>query len=183
MGIIDKDFKYKKIKNFLTKKESVLLGGYAELYHRHNNKEFEDKQSNINDTAVYGDKLMDTLLCAKKKDLEKIVGKKLLPTYSYFRVYTKYAHLKKHTDRPSCEISVTINVASCGVKWPIFMDGTPIDLKPGDAAVYLGQKVEHERKEFLGDFQSQVFLHYVDANGPHKEYYRDKRGLFGEKKI
>jgi|TARA_R100001143_G_C3339947_1_gene123743 hypothetical protein len=183
MGIIDKDFKYKKIKNFLTKKELALLGGYAELYHRHNNTEFEEGQSNVNDTVAYGDKLMDTLLCVKKKYLEKIVGKKLLPTYSYFRVYTKYAHLKKHTDRPSCEISVTINVASCGVKWPIFMDGTPIDLKPGEAAVYLGQKVKHERKEFLGDFQSQVFLHYVDANGPHKEYYRDKRNLFGEKKI
>jgi PKHD-type hydroxylase len=33
----------------------------------------------------------------------------------------------------------------------------------------------HWRKKFKGEWQAQVFLHYVDADGPHKEWKFDKR--------
>ena len=42
--------------------------------------------------------------------MEKETNKKLLPTYAFWRTYTKFAVLEKHTDRPSCEISVTVNI-------------------------------------------------------------------------
>ena len=87
--------------------------------------------------------------------------------------------LKKHSDRPSCEISVTASIDSDGTEWPIYMDGNPVYLEPGEAAIYLGQEVEHWRDEFKGDYASQVFMHYVDRDGPHTDYYKDKRDLYG----
>ena len=36
-----------------------------------------------------------------------LIGKEVLPTYSYARLYTEGEILSKHKDRPSCEISVT----------------------------------------------------------------------------
>jgi hypothetical protein len=93
-------------------------------------------------------------------------------------MYTKFADLKKHKDRPSCEISVTVMIDSDGTNWPIFIDGTKIDLEPGDAAIYLGCEVEHWRETFDGDWHAQAFLHYVDQDGPNKDYKFDKhRGL------
>ena len=61
------------------------------------------------------------------------------------------------------------------------MDGNPLDLERGDAAVYLGCEVEHWREEFEGDHQFQTFLHYVDAEGNNKEHYMDKRKFWGTK--
>ena len=111
--------------------------------------------------------------------MEKETGLLLLPTYSFWRMYTKFSDLKKHVDRPACEISVTVHTGSDGTSWPIFMNGTKIEMNHGDAVIYLGIELEHWRQEFQGDFHSQCFLHYVDANGPHKEHIRDKRIGFG----
>ena len=74
-----------------------------------------------------------------------------------------------------------MNISSDGTSWPIFMDGTAIELKPGDAAVYLGCEVEHWRETFQGDYNMQVFLHYVDAEGDNKNYYMDQRKFWGIK--
>ena len=110
--------------------------------------------------------------------MEKQTGKKLFPTYSYFRLYTKYATLKKHKDRPSCEISVTVNISS-DKDWPIIIEGKEIITKPGEAVIYLGEKLFHERKQFTGDYCLQAFLHYVDQNGLNKDFYCDKRKYWG----
>ena len=113
---------------------------------------------------------------------KKETGLELLPTYAFWRMYTLNADLKKHKDRPSCEISVTIMIGSDGTIWPIYMDGAELNLGPGDAAIYLGCEIEHWREEFKGDWQAQTFLHYVDKNGPNKEWVKDKRLMYGEQK-
>jgi hypothetical protein len=41
---------------------------------------------------------------------EKACGKRLYPTYSYARLYKPGEELKKHKDRPACEISATITL-------------------------------------------------------------------------
>jgi hypothetical protein len=94
-------------------------------------------------------------------------------------MYTINADLKKHTDRESCEISVTVMIGSDGTKWPIYMDGVELYLEPGAAAIYLCCEVEHWRDEFKGDWHAQTFLHYVDKNGLNKEWARDKRIFYG----
>ena len=49
------------------------------------------------------------------------------------------------------------------------------DLGPGDAMLYRGCECPHWRDAFDGEQCAQVFLHYVDADGPYSEWRYDKR--------
>jgi len=178
MGTI-KDLKYKIVKNFLTQDEIKLLTNYCRIKHRLNFNSFDFYQNDNGDTSFYGDPLMESLMINKLDLMQKETGLELLCTYSFWRFYTKNANLKKHIDRPSCEISVTVMLGSDGNKWPIYIDGVELNLEPGEAAIYLGRELEHWREEFKGDWHAQTFLHYVDKNGPFKEWAKDKRILYG----
>jgi len=173
---------YKLVKNFLCKEEMELLTHYTRLKHRSNFNSFDCNQNDQGDTMFYGDPVTDSLLITKKDLMEKETGLTLLPTYTFWRMYTYGADLKKHSDRPSCEYSVTVQINSCGVKWPIFMEGKEVELENGDAVIYKGCDLEHWREEFKGDWHSQVFIHYVNKNGPHKEWFKDKRVMLGIEK-
>ena len=173
------DFKYKIIKNFLTQEEVKLLNDYCKIKHILNLNSFDFQQNDNGDTFFYGDPLMESLMINKLDIMQKETGLELLCTYAFWRMYTFNADLKKHKDRPSCEISVTVMIGSDETPWPIYMDGTEINMEPGDAALYLGCEIEHWRKEFKGDWHAQTFLHYVDKNGPFKEWAKDKRLLYG----
>lgn len=180
MGTIGKDFKYKIIKNFLSKDEIELLDLYCEITFTTNLQNFDESAKTSNsDTYYYADRVMESLLLKKKQFMEKETNKKLLPTYSFWRMYTKYSDLQKHKDREACEISVTVNIGSDGTSWPIFLDGTPIELNQGDAVIYLGRQLPHWREPFKGDWCAQCFLHYVDADGEFKEWEKDKRVYWG----
>ena len=62
-----------------------------------------------------------------------------------------------------------------GKIWPIFITNTAVMLEEGDAVLYKGCEVEHWREPYTeGTKQAQVFLHYVDANGPYTEWKNDK---------
>lgn len=133
--------------------------------------------------AVHGHPTFDKLLEDLLPHFETASGLKLLPTYSYARLYAPGEELKKHTDRPACEISATVTLGFDGKVWPIFMDGHAVNMKVGDAVLYRGQEVEHWRGEYTqGEWQAQVFLHYVDANGPHKDEKYDGREALGKPK-
>jgi len=177
MGTI-KDFKYKKIKNFLSKEQISLLTHYCKMKHIVNKDNFDFVQSDVGDTRFYADPLMEALMMDKKKFLEQETGLELLPTYSFWRMYTKDGSLKRHFDRPSCEISVTVMIGSSGEPWPIYMDEKPIEMESGDAVIYLGCDIWHERKPFKGDWHAQSFMHYVDKNGPYADEVLDKRKFF-----
>ena len=179
MGKLGKDFNFIKINNFLNKSEINLLNAYCEIRHRLNAGNFDYYQSNNHDTCFYADPAMESLLVTKKDLIEKQVNKKLLPTYSYWRMYTKHAVLKNHLDRPSCEISLTVHIGNKGPDWPIYMDNKKIITKPGDAIVYLGAKIYHRRDEFFGDCHAQCFLHYVDKDGEYANNYMDGRSYWG----
>lgn len=173
---------YKVIKNFLTQEEVDLLTHYTRMKHRLNMTEFDVLQNDQGDTMFYGDPATDSLMLNKLKIMEKETGLELYPTYSFWRMYSYLADLKKHTDRPSCEISVTVKINSCGTKWPIYIKGVEIDLENGDGVIYKGCEVEHWREEFQGDWHSQTFLHYVNKKGPNAEWIKDKRLLYGAPK-
>ena len=118
------------------------------------------------------DKLLEDLL----PHFENICGKRLYPTYSYARLYKPGEELKKHTDRPSCEISATVTLGFEGNPWSIYMAGNKVDMQVGDAVLYRGMEVEHWREKYTeGQWQAQVFLHYVNADGPYADYKYDKR--------
>ena len=191
-------FKYQVIKNaisyelanfiynyFLLKKDAVEF-----MYKNNINYEspllgtWTDKQV-PNTYSHYADMVMETLLMKVLPIMKKETGLELIPTYSYARVYKKGDILRIHKDRPSCEISTTLNLG--GDPWPIFIDGTGADsvideykqihkpnapegtkvlLEVGDMLVYSGCELEHWREPFEGNICGQVFLHYNHVNGP-----------------
>jgi hypothetical protein len=133
----------------------------------------------------YADPLTETILFNSLSHIEEVTGKKLHPTYSFSRVYVKGDQLTPHTDRPSCEISVTCHVATKGKSWPIWMhvpgqEPVSFTLEPGDAVVYKGCDVRHWRDPAVDtEINAQFMLHYVDQSGPYAEYKFDKRTSLG----
>ena len=128
--------------------------------------------------SIYADHVMETLLVKTLPVMKEKTGLDLLPTYSYARVYEKGSILEKHKDRPSCEVSTTINLG--GDLWSIYIEKVKIDLKPGDMVIYSGCELEHWREPFEGNICGQVFLHYNHAQGPFaKTNLYDKRPLLG----
>ena len=75
-----------------------------------------------NTYSVYADPAMETLMMKVLPKMQQETGLRLVPTYSYARLYKKGDILRRHKDRPSCEISTTLNLG--GDPWPIFIDGT-----------------------------------------------------------
>ena len=180
MDEINKNFCY--VENFLTKEELEFFSIYAQMYHRSNENSFDEDQTKLGETMqVYGT-ATETLLLLKTKKINKILETKVLPTYSYWRMYTKFSQLDKHTDRKSCEITASVNLGGCGTKWPLFIDGKEVNIKPGDAVIYHGVEKLHWREEFQGDWQAQVFLHYVYKEGKYKDFIYDKRQSLGASK-
>jgi len=130
--------------------------------------------------VAYGDPLTDTLLESVRPRVERAIGLRLWPTYSYFRVYKRGSLLKAHLDRPACEISMTVNLGmDADAQWPIRIAGptgiASVSLDPGDGLIYRGCDCWHWREPFTGDRLAQVFLHYVDREGPNAEWKFDKR--------
>ena len=147
----------------------------------------------------YADWVMETLLMYMIPIMKAKTGMDLIPAYSYTRLYEKGNILKRHKDRPSCEVSTTLHLG--GDEWPIFLDpsgqdfvideyknihkpgapkGVRVDLKVGDMLIYSGCDLEHWREPFQGNICSQVFLHYNHANGPFaKTNLYDKRPMLG----
>jgi hypothetical protein len=123
-----------------------------------------------NTYSNYADIAMETLLLGLLPRMEKESGMKLVPTYSYARIYKKGDVLERHKDRESCEISATLNLG--GDKWPIFLEpsgkinkkGIKVDLNHGDMLMYKGCDLEHWREPFTGEICIQVFLHYNKKN-------------------
>jgi hypothetical protein len=123
------------------------------------------------------DLTFETLLKIKKTNVEKVTGLELIPTYSFARLYKTGNELQKHKDRPACEISVTIKLGDTkNFNWPIYINGTSVTLDDGDAVIYKGCEVEHWREKHTvpNYFLGQVFLHYVDKNGPYENYKYDQ---------
>jgi predicted 2-oxoglutarate/Fe(II)-dependent dioxygenase YbiX len=127
--------------------------------------------------AIYGDPVMDKILADFTIPVGENVGLDLHPTYSYARVYQPGEVLERHIDREACEISGTMTLGfDADAVWPIYVAqgeediaGSRVDLEVGDLLMYRGNEIPHWRREFKGEWQCQVFLHYIDKNGPHKD--------------
>jgi hypothetical protein len=150
-------------------------------------KTVKDEQCPLSE-AIHGTVTFDKLLEDLTPHFEAASGLKLFPTYSYARLYnTQDEELKVHRDRPACEISATLTLDFEGDVWPIYMganedksDPTEIKMMIGDAVMYRGCDIYHWREPYKeGKWQAQVFLHYVDQNGPHAEWKYDKRESLG----
>ena len=121
--------------------------------------------------------------------LEQLIGRKLYNTYYFDRFYFPGQELKKHTDRPACEISISVHI-STNIKgyWPIFIktpyvfaksqehtnvkklistgDTMGINLNPGDGVLYKGCERPHWRDKMPGTLEmmgegEQLYYHQI----------------------
>ena len=205
-------FKYKVIKNAISYDLANFIFNYfllkrdaVEFMYKHNIHSessilgtWKDQQI-PNTYSCYADFVMETLLMKVLPIMKQQTGLDLIPTYSYARAYKKGDILKRHKDRPSCEISTTLNLG--GDQWPIFIDSTGSDnvideyrnihkpnapkgdkvvLEVGDMLVYNGCDLEHWREPFEGNICGQVFLHYNHLNGKFADKNKfDGRHMLG----
>lgn len=129
----------------------------------------------------YGATAFETLLDLCTEPFSTVTGRRLLPSYSFARFYFRGQELVAHRDRPECEHSATLHIASSAVvPWPIWFrkdrnDPAEVTLGPGDAVMYRGDQVLHWRDPLPEEWYLQVFLHYVDADGPHAAQHLDGR--------
>jgi hypothetical protein len=112
----------------------------------------------------------------------EIIGRDLLPTYDYLRIYREGDICRVHYDRPSCEHSLSLTLDySDGVTWPLEI-GTErsepsarvepdfgaepfasLPMKVGDAVLYRGVNHRHGRLQPNPNAWSvHLFLHWVE---------------------
>lgn len=193
------------IKEFLP--QQILNLSYSYSIIKFSNKIIETSDAQTSSLIwEHGDYLMETLMDMSTPVVEQNVGKKLWPTYSYFRIYDKGSDLRIHTDRESCEYTVALCLGASPVDQPyeIFVgeedetsdykyysdDGEykryRIDHKfpmlPNNALIFKGMDKIHWREICHHDHFITAFLHYVDQDGPYKDFKFDKRQMLGEKK-
>jgi len=140
--------------------------------------DFDGDEQAPKSSAVYDYLPALELLANKTPEVSKLIGETVLPTYVYSRIYRNGSILHRHTDRPGCEISLTLHLGS-DKPWAIWIE-TPegkkrsVNLNPGDAMLYLGCIAPHWRDEFEGEEYTQFFLHYVRSRGMCGPAYFDK---------
>jgi PKHD-type hydroxylase len=176
------DNRYVYLENVISKSDCKALTDHMfSLYE--NGKTEKDPQCLLSD-SIYGDPLFDTILERLAEPLSNTIGIELIPTYTYARIYRPGEILKKHIDRESCEISgtMTLGFDPNSSIWPIHFtldeqdeEGKNAIIEVGDLLLYRGNELHHWRPKYKGEWQVQIFFHYVDKNGPHAEWAYDKR--------
>lgn len=134
--------------------------------------------------SFYGLETTETLLVLLNNAYVNLTNKKLMPTYSYCRIYNKDETLEIHKDRYECDYSATICLGKSNnnIKDPIYLsnkedksDKIEINLDVGDALFYRGCKVWHWRDAVNNDWMTQVFLHYIEDNFKNTNKFFDGR--------
>jgi hypothetical protein len=145
---------------------------------------------------VYGHvyKPMNYFLWALTPAISRLTGRDLLPTYDYFRIYREGDICRVHSDRPSCEHSVSLTLDySDGQPWPLQVarysvdslhplqedfgsrDYSSISMEIGDAVLYQGVNYAHGRiTPNPNAWSAHLFLHFVERGGPHADEAFDR---------
>ena len=178
---------FQKVKGYVTPYFSQFLCNYFTLRVQNDPSLKGDPQA-PNSHCVYGDPAFDMAMFMSTEDICKIVGKRLIPQYTYARIYKNGSVLERHSDRPECQYSVTLCLGGeYDKQWPIWIkdyDGNDhcVELDEGDMLVYSGCELEHWREKFEGNMQYQLFMHYVDSEGKYNDRIYDGRPNLGLKK-
>lgn len=171
------DNHYLIVRNFIEPERAKKLSNQFKTYCDKNDIKSDTQIPNT--PAKYNYISFLEVLCEKTLEVSNIIGETVLPTYCYSRVYKKGDVLAKHTDRDACEISLTVHLDG-DKEWSIFVQDPKnneieVNLKQGDALLYLGCEAPHWRNSYDGDFYSQVFLHYVRSMGEKAYAYFDNK--------
>lgn len=119
-----------------------------------------------------------------------LVGRDLLPTYDFFRVYRAGDVCRVHSDRDACEHSLSLTLDySDGKVWELEFAKAPlaagaremaddfraephgsVAMAPGDAVLYRGVHHRHGRTSPNPNrWSAHLFMHWVDRDGPYRD--------------
>ena len=124
----------------------------------------------------------------------ELAGCELLPTYAYFRAYQQGDVCLVHSDRHACEHSLSLTLHLADERpWALSVEHrridqpepverdfgeqafTPLAMSAGDAVMYRGVEHRHGRLEpNPNSWSAHLFLHWVDAGGPHADHAFDR---------
>ncbi|HEX8514157.1 MAG TPA: hypothetical protein VF688_13740 [Allosphingosinicella sp.] len=125
--------------------------------------------------------------------MEQVVGRELLPTYDYLRIYRQGDICKVHSDRYSCEHSLSLTLGySDSRPWALEVERarsepsarveedfgvgpcSSIAMEVGDAVLYQGVHHRHGRTAPNPNrWSAHLFLHWVDRDGPYRDHAFD----------
>lgn len=143
---------------------------------------------------------LTTFLWGLTPIMEELTGAVLLPSYDYFRIYQKDDICRVHSDRPSCEHSVSLTLAyGDDVPWPLELGSirvsgedpctddwgdepyTEIAMQPGDAVLYRGIDLRHGRTQPNPNrWSAHLFLFWVERGGQFVQHAFDEQRLRSE---
>lgn len=143
---------------------------------------------------------LTTFLWGLTPIISEITGADILPSYNYFRIYQKDDICRVHSDRPSCEHSVSLTLAySDGLPWPLEVGSVPVkgegpcfddfgdepysavEMQPGDAVLYRGIDLRHGRTmPNPNQWSAHLFLFWVERGGMFEQHAFDVQRLRSE---
>ena len=143
---------------------------------------------------------LTTFLWGLTPIMSELTGADLLPSYDYFRIYQKDDICRVHSDRPSCEHSVSMTLAySDGIPWPLEVGSvrvsgedpceddwgdeahTGVAMQPGDAVLYSGIDLRHGRTQPNPNaWSAHLFLFWVERGGKFAQHAFDEERLRSE---
>ena len=173
---------YIVLKNFLNPGVTKYFNGRTFRYLEHPYHNDYNKGSGHGEHSrswnTYAHETWEAALEMVCPSVQQINGAPVIPTYSYQRMYMNGSAMAHHSDRPACQISLTINLGQSH-SWPIYCTSlktkkyVEVIQEPGDALLYLGCNIGHYRPEYKGDWYNQLFLHYVVQDEINSPYYWD----------
>lgn len=145
---------------------------------------------------------LTTFLWGLTPIVSELTGADLLPSYDYFRIYQKGDICRVHSDRPSCEHSMSLTlVYGDGLPWPLEVGSVPVkgegpcfdgfgdepfsavEMQPGDAVLYRGIDLRHGRTQpNPNQWSAHLFLFWVERGGPFEQHAFDAQRLRSELK-
>ena len=145
---------------------------------------------------------LTTFLWGLTPAIGQLTGADVLPSYDYFRIYGEGEICRVHSDRPSCEHSLSLTLAySDGLPWPLEVgshrvesEGPCVDdfgdeafssvaMEPGDAVLYRGIDLRHGRTQpNPNQWSAHLFLFWVERGGPFEQHAFDEQLLRSELK-
>lgn len=177
---------YKVIKNYISPSKAEELGKEFIGYVENNKVETQPTPFSLKligkGYELYNFPKHLNLLSCKTSDVGELIGSDVNPSYSFSRVYVADSELVPHTDRPSCEVSLSIHLWG-DEEWAFCIEdinGETVEvvLEPGDAILYDGCNASHWRPgKYAGEKFCQVFHHYVYVEGEFSNYAFDPAGL------
>lgn len=141
---------------------------------------------------------MKSFLWGLTPAMEQVTGRRLVPTYDYFRIYRQGDLCHVHRDREACEHSLSLTLAySDGKAWPLELGregekgpddiltedfgpepASSLAMEVGDAVAYRGVEHRHGRTTPNPNaWSAHLFLHWVDPEGPHANKAFDGKGM------